>query len=385
MDAKKTGYGTDRPLEPNLTEPAVYGWFATSLRDDSMSTTSIEYGFSQAPSLKLIFAYVERIAKAYHSAAAEFSGYGESMWAAFSEKQATVMDAIRGNNIAALRQQLSDPSEHDFFWGYDDLLQTFTRARHKESDQQLQTSANQLYAKLVQVAIAIGALRCPYTEAGQNSPTPHIEELLKGIDGIFCFAVDFPNPYRLSWGLLTSRGVASDRAVQAIYQVWRTSQIAKALGGKKVLEIGAGSGRNAYYARKFGIEDYTIIDVPTTQIAQGSYLGLACEGLVSLHGEEDNNGLRLRSPNWLTNTKETFDVVVNADSLTEMDAGNALKYIEFVREHSKALLSFNHEFNSFTVADLLRKAGLKPLSRCPYWPRAGYVEELTIMPGVVFR
>jgi hypothetical protein len=71
-----------------------------------MSTTSIEYGFSQAPSLKLIFAYVERIAKAYHSAAAEFSGYGESMWAAFSEKQATVMDAIRGNNIAALRQQL---------------------------------------------------------------------------------------------------------------------------------------------------------------------------------------------------------------------------------------------------------------------------------------
>jgi hypothetical protein len=38
--------------------------------------------------------------------------------------------------------------------------------------------------------------------------------------------------------------------------------------GNRCLEIGAGVGRTAYYAHWLGMQDYTIVDLPTALIGQ---------------------------------------------------------------------------------------------------------------------
>jgi hypothetical protein len=75
----------------------------------------------------------------------------------------------------------------------------------------------------------------------------------------------WPNPFPSELGLQSRRGVIGFRAIQALYQAWRIAQIA---GGKpdfKVMEIGAGLGRTAYFATLFGLKRYTIIDVPLSE------------------------------------------------------------------------------------------------------------------------
>jgi SAM-dependent methyltransferase len=343
----------------------------------SDATRTFRFGFSGEPQLLDTTALAVRIAASYRVAAAEFAGHGDSMWATFSAQQAPVIEAIRNNDIVSLGRLLADPSSNDFLWGYDDLLKTFTEIRMQHPDQ-AENGARPIYDALVQVGIGIGAIPCPYPEGGQGNPEPPIEVLLQAIDAVFGFKVDFPNPFKMNFGLETSRGIASVRAVQAIYQAWRINQILRYISGKRVLEIGAGLGRNAYYARKFGIVDYTIVDIPTTQIAQGYFLSRVCaETEVSMYGEPPAT-INLRSPDWVRQTDEQFDLILNVDSLTEMDPAVARRYIKFARDRARAFLSINHEVNPVVVRDLFREIGIKPVGRSPYWPRAGYVEELVL-------
>jgi hypothetical protein len=99
--------------------------------------------------------------------------------------------------------------------------------------------------------------------------------------------------------------------------------------------------------------------------------------VISLDGENDAQ-VRLRSPGWLHETSERFDIVLNIDSLTELDRDQALDYVKFARERSRAFLSVNHEFNPTPVSKLIAEAGMIPISRSPHWPRPGYVEELVL-------
>lgn len=165
--------------------------------------------------------------------------------------------------------------------------------------------------------------------------------------------IDFPNPFPGEGGTTTSRGIASHRAIQAIYQ-------ASLLKGR-VVEIGGGLGRTAYYAHRFGITDYTIVDLPFTGISQGYFLGVT----LGVHP------VRLISPDEFFASSETYDVALNVDSLTELSRVVAEKYAGAIKARAKRFISINHESNGFTVGDLFAERK----SRHPYWFRTGYVEE----------
>lgn len=165
--------------------------------------------------------------------------------------------------------------------------------------------------------------------------------------------IDFPNPFPGEPGTITKRGIASYRAIHAIYQ-------ARLLKGR-VLEIGGGLGRTAYYAHRFGVTDYTIVDLPFTGISQGYFLGQAL-------GE---HSVKLLSPDEFFASTETYDVALNVDSITELSAKMAQRYAEAVKARAARFISINHEANPFTARELFGR----PKSRHPYWMRPGYVEE----------
>jgi hypothetical protein len=210
----------------------------------------------------------------------------------------------------------------------------------------------------------------------QPSTTPEVNEVLSALDIGLSATLAFPNPFRGEIGLHTERGIISYRAVHAIYQAYRLRNLAKLVRGSRSLEIGAGMGRTAFYAGLLGISDYTIIDLPMTLVGQACFLSAAI-GLqnVCLFGEPEKSGdaIRLYPPNWLFSHGNSFDVVMNVDSLTEMSRGYADRYIDFIKTNAKAFISINHEINPFTVRDLLPDT-----IRFPYVLRQGYVEEIFI-------
>jgi len=79
--------------------------------------------------------------------------------------------------------------------------------------------------------------------------TVSVNEALIGIEVAIGHVIDFPNPFPSEFGIETRRGIASHRGLQALYQAFRVRQMADEHGGK-VVEIGAGLGRTAYYATR---------------------------------------------------------------------------------------------------------------------------------------
>ncbi|MFC1971189.1 putative sugar O-methyltransferase [Chloroflexota bacterium] len=178
----------------------------------------------------------------------------------------------------------------------------------------------------------------------------------------------------------TTRGIASYRAVQSLYQAWRIRDLLREIRNPSVVEIGAGTGRTAYYAYRLGINRYTIIDLPLTCASQAHFLSRVLGvDAIRLYGET-GNGIAILPPQAFTRELEHFDLVVNVDSLTEMDFQIAQRYWKDIERKAPMFLSINHEFNQFTVHDLIVNSNkVCEYSSCLYWMRPGYVEEIVKM------
>jgi hypothetical protein len=233
---------------------------------------------------------------------------------------------------------------------------------------------------LLRLAEAVGAVPLWYPEHHfDRQGGINIGQTLDAIESKIGMVVDFPNPFPNEFGIRTSRGVASYRTFQSIYQAWRLFCLSK-IYGERIVEIGPGLGRTAYYARKFGLSNYTTIDLPLGNIAQASFLSRALgEDEIALPGEQARIGqVRIETPSWYLATDERFDIAFNADSITEIAFDNANAYANKIVATSRAFVSINHEINAFKTADL---AALKTVAvqRFPYWMRKGYAEELYLI------
>ena len=211
------------------------------------------------------------------------------------------------------------------------------------------------------------------------------EDILAGIDKA-CIPFSMPNPFESEHGLGSSRGVISYRVPQALYQAWRIKQLLKGIQNPRVLEIGAGLGRTAFYANELGIKDYTIVDLPITTVAQGYFLGRALgEENICLGGEQfdgDQNRVKIVVPEIFFAGDKTYDLILNVDSLTEMDFDVAQSYWDKIKVSTNIFLSINHEANKFRVRDLfVEDLNNLIVHRGLYWMRKGYVEELIRIPA----
>jgi hypothetical protein len=194
------------------------------------------------------------------------------------------------------------------------------------------------------------------------------------------FPLSFPNPYENEFGLQVGGQVASVRAVFALYQSFRSLSLSRLFGCHSIMEIGAGLGRSAYYCWTAGVRSYRIIDLPLANVAQAYFLGrtLGPEN-IRLYGEPSKSeAVEILPPRLLTERK--FDLVVNVDSMTEMDRQAAIDYLNYARDCAKVLLSSNHEVNHFRVCDLLTEVMPEtPVLRYPSPMRDGYMEEIAIV------
>lgn len=350
--------------------------------DDSSTAFSAEPRFGDDAGL------VARIIDAYRHAAATFEGHGDSMWASISARSAALHAMLLSGSVGDVTVQLRYPATHDLLSGFDEAARSIYSA-HKAGDRAAREAWGAgVHKRLIRLAEAVGAI--PIWLQSAERPDDRdltIEGLLAKLDAALGFKIDFPNPYPDEFGLKSSRGLINHRALFAIYQAWRLSAWAGGNDRARILEIGAGSGRTAYYARQLGLRDYTIIDLPLSNVAQANFLGRVLDPSALVLTNEDydaarNDKIRIFGPAWFDASTERFDVALNADSITEMDRRRAVAYFERLANRAGIFVSINHEANPFSAAELPSFAGIacRP-TRYPYWLDDSYVEETFLFRG----
>ena len=317
---------------------------------------------------------IARVVAAYRAASVTALGSKNSAWLqSFSDFKRPIDDALIGRDAeAVVAPMLRDPGSNMLFYGFDNL-----NCRTGSSPAtEIAHHSIPVYDDLLRLAEAIGVRRLDNPEQLQAPRPPETSIILRDLDTAFGLTVKFPNPFPGEVGLATSRGVASYRAVQALYQAYRVAELVKDRPAARIVEIGGGLGRTPFYAHQFGLRNYTIIDLPMTNVAQGYFLGRVLgPDAISLFGEA-RPGIRILPPVAFLNATDSYDIAVNVDLLTEMALATATSYCREIRGRADIFLSINHECNARTVRDICAGLGMSASSRAPYWLRRGYLDEV---------
>jgi hypothetical protein len=320
---------------------------------------------------------IDRLTASYRIRAEAPTG----MWGDFfRDLHGDIHDAVLTNDRARIETVLRDPVTSDLLYGFDYTVRTFRKGGLRIEDRH---DPALTLDGLVCLAEAIGArpIENPERYTWRRSKT-RVSDVVAQIEAVIKFPIKVPNPFPAEYGLVTQAGIMSYRVPQSIYQAWRISQLLRGIPNPRVLEIGGGLGRTAYFARQFGITDYTIIDIPVSSLAQGYFLGRTLgENAVALYGEPDfsdsSSRVKLLAPRSFLGGTDNYDLIVNVDSLTEIGATAARQYWDAIQKRTKTFLSINHEANEFTVLNLIRESNVAARStRSPYWMRRGYTEEI---------
>lgn len=344
-------------------------------RKDSLTVTAIyTKGEDGGDKSQLI----DRLVRSYQRRTNEIP---TSQWAEiFLDRHGDIHSALMGNDRAIIKDILQNPVKSDIMFGFDNMAKSLRKVNRIECAHAPKLTLD----ALICLAEAIGARALENPENySWKIERANVDEVLSQIEDVLKFKIPVPNIYPSEHGILSKRGVISYRVPPAIYQAWRISQLLSGIANPKVLEIGGGLGRTAFYAHYFGIKDYTIIDIPVTSLAQGYFLGsvLGNES-IQIDGESstpDNSTskIKLLSPHAFFSSSDHYDLIINVDSLTEIGEQPASEYWSEIQKRANIFLSINHETNSFSISQLIsRSKNIATSSRTPYWMRRGYLEEI---------
>ncbi|MDY3561556.1 putative sugar O-methyltransferase [Gemmata sp. JC673] len=337
-----------------------------------------------------------RLLRAYHRAAEEEERRGcapaGDCWAWIKTLQAEFFATLRRNDPAELAAYLCNMGRRDATIGTDQGNLEYDKLRTDPAHRD--RLALRFKDKLLSLAEAVGAAPCENPEQGAWGRALHADpDVLAGaIAG--AFGLDIAPP-PIDGGLLkvpTSHGLFCERDCQGLYVAWTLRQTLGSLGGAAVCEIGAGSGRAAYWSRRLGCGSYTIFDLPHTNVVHGFYLLKAlAEDRVFLYGEPppSQRGGTTILPYFATDAApaRAFDLVLNQDSFPEISAPVVRGYLNWIRSATRRyFLSLNHESKPIVIGGGGRQSsvpelvaevgGFRRVWRAPDWLRRGYTIEL---------
>jgi hypothetical protein len=338
-------------------------------------------------------AIAARLLDAYRAAtrdAVASSGDRADLWTEISRTQGSFLAVLDRGDSNELADYLVNVSRHDASTGISQGDAEFARITRDRSYQAFLASMTQ--DKLVSLAEAVGAVAVENPEGGSFGesillpPGLLVERVSERL------GIDIAPP-DVDGGLFkvdTGSGLFGERDANAIYTAHLLARTLKEQASPSVLEIGGGTGRVAYWSNRFGLKSYSIVDLPRINVVQGYYLLKALSlDRVRLYGEESRSSeeVHIVPDHALPPTDgRRFDLVLNQDSLPEMNADTARDYLLWIRDSADRFLSINHESKppygrdkriEVSVPEVIAGIdGFELQLRFPYWMRRGYVVEL---------
>lgn len=334
----------------------------------------------------------ERLLVAYNKAIKDrYALECNDIWTNIRERQPTFFRALQSNDPLLLASYLCNMSRQDATMGTTQGYQEYTNIKFNPLRRRLIALITK--DKLVSLAEAVGAMPCENPEQGSWGKSIHtpIDKIVTLIEQKINLDITPPD---IEGGLFKICGKSvnfHDRDLHSIYTAWYIGTLLKEEGGA-VCEIGAGTGRLAYWYWRMALGSYSIIDLPHINVIQGFYLLKALpDAEIRLYGESkdpgnDKNEIRILPDHAINNLKhQEFNLILNQDAFPEIHSEVVRDYLVSIRElSSKYFLSINHEsspkFSGFVqnnVQELIDEVGGYTLVyRMPYWMRRGYVIEL---------
>ena len=239
---------------------------------------------------------------------------------------------------------------------------------------------------LINLAKALGIYGILNTESDVLKPRKlpddiSNDEILQQVENKIGFKINFPEFIGNRIITKTNYGILTDRHC---HYLWMAKRIMELCPDKNsaILEIGAGIGILGYYLDKVGYKDYTTIDLAYANACQTYFLARNLpERNIILSKDKENpfdiehkDSIKLlHSTDFKNVPKNRFNIIINIDSLTEMNPEDATTYMQ--SNCAPLFLSVNHEVNNYRVIDH-HEPNRKLVYRYPFWIREGYVEEL---------
>ena len=342
----------------------------------------------------------ERLLKAYKLCIADESAsqtmLKPDVWSMISKLQSSFLGILERNDPPSLANYLCNMCRHDATNGTVQGDLEFNKISNDSGYREF--VALMIKDKLVSLAEAVGVVPCENPEQGVWGKSLHmdIDSLVEKVEQAIGLDI---SPPPIDGGLLKIRSAKAlyhERDLNAIYTAWSLKQILSAKKNASICEIGAGSGRVAYWCNRFGFKSYTIFDLPHINVIQGYYLLKSLpDARIVLYGESEGvnnpNQITIR-PHFFINKIEPdqFDLVLNQDSFPEINRETVLNYLVWIKKVSRQLFySINHESRPPTGSDLQQNipalieevGGYQRIFRIPYWLRRGYVAELYTIIG----
>jgi hypothetical protein len=311
--------------------------------------------------------FLDRVRAAYTLAINARTGDIGKIWCAIGNRQADIHAALMKSTNDDLRRIFTDPITTDLYFGVDSLTRTDNGQKLGDAQFALRSSS---YRREDLISLA----RATETVPADESVAFDNEVAFGRLDQVLVQRVQFPSPFLGDIGFQTSRGVATLRAIQALYQTWLLLGLSKS-SSTTVIEIGPGIGRTAYYSFIAGITD--TVDLPMGIVGQACFLGATLgPDKIWFEGEKEAEApgrIKLLS----LCPDRMFDVAFNADSLTEMPLAVARGYASWINSHAGIFLSINRRQQEFIVGDIAKlefATSFKSHRACPLRP--DYTEEI---------
>jgi hypothetical protein len=347
---------------------------------DSPHSESLDCGIGCPPGADEL-EIIDRALRVFRDSDIERYYHPASPWKIFydTKQRATVQSLLHGT-VEDAAQILHNLDSNYLCYGFDDLhadsLKWYASPRRQEE------YAMRCKDLLVRLGEALGVLRLENPEGGEWAMNMHLplDELVNRIQTFAKTPLPIPDLNRGLHGLRSGSGLLTERSLDSYYCAWRALQLVLGQNGGRILELGGGMGYLAWFVILSGCKEFTIVDLPLSNLVQSYFLMRALGAArVVLTGEADPTHagfVRIANPEYLAN-KSPVDLVVNIDGFTEYGAETATTYFDAIRHISPRLLSVNHEANSYRFRDLVERTnGFANVQRHPYWMRNGYVEEL---------
>lgn len=335
---------------------------------------------------------VGRLMRSYSSAGTK-RPESDSMWNFIGSKHHEPLhDSLISGDVQRVKEILRNPRQSNIMYGFDTTCQEFDSRQRKS----MQNMCDHIQDYLVSLCESLGVITRFNPETLAADPLGYLkkrsacdclnaDDIIDLLEKELGVELSFKEVFPGEIGLKSSKGTIPHRAVMALYLAIRLQNVIDCfLSDKKdvsVCELGAGTGRSAYFAKQLGITNYSIVDIPITSIISGFFLVASCgaDGVV-LPGESVSRAdqIKLMHPEGFLGANEKYDVIVSMDSFTEFGCKTAESYVQKILGNSRSFFSINHEMNEVVVGEQMASCGWKKMFRSPCWIRRGYVEELWV-------
>ncbi len=366
-----------------VTHPVVKGMPAVGLSSERPRGHADE-----ATTRRLLDAYSKAISEEH---SAKLKAPSDDLWTNLVNTElGELLQILKARDVKALSEYLSHVGE-EYTWAGGLCLSVDGYTPPQAEPAQV---ALTYLDKLVCLAESLGVLDVenPEQSVQWGSNLYHdIDDLVDRIEKTIGIPIAPPVGVIPVDGLSTARGPLHYRYFNALYAALRLRALAHQDPG--VCEYGGGLGLVAYYAYQLGLRDYTLYDLPLSNLFAGHYLiGTLGADAVCLHGEGARPGTVSVLPYWscLDASAKSFELALNQDSFPEIDPTLVREYFrQIARTTSKYFLSINQEARAAmgsrsqnSVPALIRDhEEFQRVYRMKYWIREGYVEELYELTG----